>query len=1686
MQAVEWAHVARRLGYTVRSTAAEDDMARTNQSGSGGAAMAGGERFQARVTAWWAARILLRTPIGTRFALPTVAVAERLYCESGDNVDDVRIELSAGSRIYGQCKRSIAVEKAANSKWADVLLQFARQFESDAESTAERRYVLFYEQQNGTLRRLAVLLDRYRTLAESDTLKAATKNTPEEEDASNLLSLLDTLQVQHPLEALGASRQKLLRRMCIVQFNLADGEADFLSVQDALQHALLVEHTQCAEAMRSLRELGHDLSPNRGSYDRTALRDRLVGEGISLRESIDYRRDFERLGRITEEELAAHEHEGRARLILGGRTVALDRPVAGEILEVARTSSLLVVGEAGAGKTGCLVRVARSLQQSGHRTWYWAADSHQASSLRAMEADIQLANTWLGIFSEARAAGGATLIIDGLDGVREPSARDAYQKLIACARRAGICVVTSIRRFDALYSHSLQALFPRLVADSNAVERSTHVDTTLGSAVSAVSVDELGDSELEEALQQLPEVQHALELAPGLRPVIRNLFNLSLLCQVLAAGQDPSTLSGISTQAGLFERFWRWRVEDDHLHHELASALTALVEQMIEEESLLVVPRSVPAPASHVLLSAGLIRHPPARPGRVPDKRRVEFVHHLLFDYAAERLFVRERRGELPSALFENKPWTLMLRPSLRLHLRYLWTEGRDDFWELLYELERKNVSGVHRVLAHAVVAEEACSLKDLEQLVQRAQGTEEDATHWRRVVRVVVNTAAFFVLPRHFERGTGTWWLHFACDLICTAQAELVSAGRYILFCATERLDHLRPEEQHLVNVAACALVRFYRAREPVDHAALEALKWVCQTFDAAPQATDTLVHELLTSPELSEYMLLRGLVEHADRIAANDPELARAVYETSFKAGAPEDNDRSQKGPNGHRRLVDLAQEHLAKHLPSFLQQAPGEATRALLSAIRWYTTQDLRPRFSRSATDKLRVVSQAQFIHDDGMYLAGASRMLQQWRKSLAELPHSTDGAAVFEEIWSVLKSRNEFGMVWKSLLAAAREAEEFFWPKIWPLLCEPAILFGRRTCEDAVQSLRSAAHVLTQAELGQIEAAILEPEAPTKTAKNARVPNLERAQAELLRQIPVEWLGKSATQHLALLGGVEGPLVHDEGPRIMPRVSRALLKPHARRESASEASPFATICAELEAFCTDGDSPLAPAVVFDAVQRAKEFLVAEAPPGDQQVAAVRRRITYALSELVWSKASLSDEQRAVCATDFEQMLFAPLDVPFEQEDAVEDESGELRWYIYDEQVNAARGFVGLAARPARFEALRAILGHIREHPRHEVRLQLAMRLWEFFGAAPDFVWETLEAWVRGPWSRRSMGEVLDSALQQGWLWSLRQEDTQRADQLLHELLKVAHEHAADQLWRTIGVYLGIWHAEAALTPVLHADLEGLIADARAHAEELLSALDAVLSVVIPHDGPSSNYELTSDPAAVERCCKLAVRILDALHAERIKYEQELPRQQVDGAPAKPPAWLDPCSRVALDFRAAAVAWVRTIAPELASDLPPQADDDAQDDVADAGSAASSLESKAGEGVPRAALMTGWWDRTRPLLEALLRWPLTQAVTDLVEALSVWARLDAPEALFWLHRVIKASAEAGTRDERPAVHTALDTLARLMAQDSSGLASDAAYRANFLQTLDLFLDVGWPQAVELALQLDTLSRRKQAATV
>ncbi|MFY9572245.1 MAG: ATP-binding protein, partial [Blastocatellia bacterium] len=635
-----------------------------------------------------------------------------------------------------------------------------------------------------------------------------------------------------------------MRRTYIQQLRLRPGDSDYLAIVDALQEGILTDPTQVIQTATSLHRLADDLLAERGSVDGTALRKRLQGEGITLKDGVDYRSDFERLDTWSLTEIASHEAQKRSKLIVGQAEVTIIRPVVEAMSEAAQNGSVLVVGGAGSGKTGCLLALSNRLRASGFRVWYWAADSLPDHSPQEITAHLQLQHSWAALLAEAASGGGAILIIDGLDGLRDTRAQRAYLRLLALSIQAGIAVVASIRSFDLLHSVELQELFGSVPGSAP-----SPFSDSLFAHLNHIVVSELTETEVSQVISQLSTVETVLNNAPRLRPVVRNLFSLDLLCKLLAGGDSATQLSEISTQAELFERYWAKRIVSHPLHNEMEQGLRQITEKMVSEQNLQVIPEPLLGLVQDALFSAEILRHPPLIPGRVPRQELVEFNHHLLFDYAAELLFIRQRRSNLATELTQHDSWGLFLRPSLVLFFRYMWKHGRIDFWETSIELERRSVPLLHRMPGYLVVAEEARTREELQTTLERALQNNYDKANWMQLIRGIAAAATFSSLPKLFNRGSGDWWIEYARDLIHTGNSPLVYAGQRILFSAADHLEMLSTQGRRLMNDGAIRLISFHW-RETVfpSDRVRPAIGWVCRTISADTVASSAIIREIIS----------------------------------------------------------------------------------------------------------------------------------------------------------------------------------------------------------------------------------------------------------------------------------------------------------------------------------------------------------------------------------------------------------------------------------------------------------------------------------------------------------------------------------------------------------------------------------------------------------------------------------------------------------------------------------------------------------------------------------------------------------------------------------------------------------------------------------------------------------------------
>jgi hypothetical protein len=126
-----------------------------------------------------------------------------------------------------------------------------------------------------------------------------------------------------------------------------------------------------------------------------------------------------------------------------------------------------------------------------------------------------------------------------------------------------------------------------------------------------------------------------------------------------------------------------------------------------------------------------------------------------------------------------------------------------------------------------------------------------------------------------------------------------------------------------------------------------------------------------------------------------------------------------------------------------------------------------------------------------------------------------------------------------------------------------------------------------------------------------------------------------------------------------------------------------------------------------------------------------------------------------------------------------------------------------------------------------------------------------------------------------------------------------------------------------------------------------------------------------------------------------------------------------------------------------------------------------------------VAAAAQLPGWWTTVEPILDAILALPHPGVVYHLIEGLEHLIAFDVQRGLHWIRKVTLASVPQGLNVESLAADTTIKILEQVFASHKFALAGNDEMRLDFVQTLDAYLQIGWPRAMRLAIELDSIFR-------
>lgn len=1070
------------------------ETAPTARMNSGGRATEGGMDFQAEVGTWLAAHLLARMPVGGRFGLANTALPISIQLETGDGLDDIRLEQDDASRIDLQSKTNAGLATNHKSPLGKTISQLVRVMIDAGPpgvpvDPAKVRAVLAVA---ANAPRVLDVLERGCRAFDLGGSWATTKagRSSAERNALDLFetharTACATHSATPPTDDELAMMARLFR---IVRFSMNEGEDNWREASRLLGARLYGSEGAGDAPLRDLKGIIRGMIGSGAPANRAGLLRELRRLGHNDVGAADYTADLERLSAVTEAELA--RLDGHTRLPIGGG-IPIARTSDGPLGAAVDTGSLMVIGEPGAGKTGALVGLAQARRAAGNTVVFLSVDRFPGVAIAAnLQSELGLAHPLTEVLAAAPGSGRKLLIIDALDAARGGPAEGVFAQLIETlgASAPDWTVIASIRTFDLRNGRRFRDTMPGPPPDP------AYAETGL-SDVRHFQVPRLAGEDLDAAGVAAADLGALLAAAPDkLRDLLRNVFNLSLAAQLLADGASPDSIRTVATQSDLIDAYEDRRLVGTPVHR----AAAATVGAMVQRRRLAVRKVVVGNDQLDTVIQTGVL----AESGDL-----ISFAHHVLFDHVAGRFFLEwDDPARLIPQLGGDSSIALMLAPALRFAIERLWrhdADGKARVWRLVADVYA--FPTVDPVLANVAVRTAIArvgtqdDVAGLIALIADCPNDEALATMLSRLARFVglAVDAAGSIVP-----GEALAWAMVADAAIRAGSRDLFDATRLLLHTLFDKADLTEPELLDFFNRTARALLASaWAADPPMQQTANNAIRFVGKSFAADPAASRASLDSMLRDPHFSAHADKEAtwLSEQIMPIARADADFAVEIYRVLYSRDIT-DNSTSFIGgqasrimPLSSNRSQDYrhCRYNLGRRITRLLELSVRLGTRAIVEASLGDTDRAMPLGDDREQVD---VPGRAPFDllgHDHG-YKAWndtEERHDTQDHDVLAQLVAHLRGCspATFAETIDAAATGYAGPAVWTRILGVGAERVGEVADILWPFARNITILAHGDIVCDAVRFLAAVYPTRSIEERAAFEAEALLPDLFTDEAE-----------------------------------------------------------------------------------------------------------------------------------------------------------------------------------------------------------------------------------------------------------------------------------------------------------------------------------------------------------------------------------------------------------------------------------------------------------------------------------------------------------------------------------------------------------------------------------------------------------------------
>lgn len=1097
----------------------------------GGSATSAGTEYQAGIMSLLSANIVASTSATPIFGLPADEKVISVRLESQDSIDDLVIETSKARSILIQAKRGIQLGTTATCDLAKTLEQFVGQYiqatEAGTFDAAKDMYVLAAgdtsSQQVHNV--AAAALTKLRKGTElttfneaekkahkviSDHIKRIWKDTKNEEiDDKTLAQILKVTYIQK-IDVLdngsNAQQGKVLLRL------------------------ILDKPDQDGAAWSVLTSEGLALARQKGKVTASSIDELFRNKAIALKSPAEFDKDILQLQKSTEQTLKSISRS--ATIKLAGKDIKVNRTVVDELYKQAKAGeSFIVVGEPGAGKSGALYEVLEKLKTDGTDIVAIATEKIEATSTGALRNELGLENELSDVLANWKGTTRGVLVIDALDAARDPHAADLFIDIAQSTLEMADgrwSVIISIRKYDLRFNHKIKDVFPqKSISELSDPEfNMAHVNVPL-----------FDDSEIKQLKNQSPVIKELIEKAGSkMEQLLRSPFNLSIAAQILNSGIDTNDLTQIQSQLELLDRYWEVRVtdKDDKKGDARNSLIATALGEMVGQQSLKIGRQELldkekgSGEQLDQLLSRNVL---------VEDKTtgQIGFNHHILYDYGIYKTILRASADSFLRLLKEDRYLALSIRPSIQMYWQYMWQQdgSRAAYWTSVMELEgdaevTKLVKIFGADFAVGTIKDDAdleplseAMLSDDQSTSQKAQavfrrcsnamvaakkrGADDGARHWIKITHQALEKFKDYPM-----RGRACSTLESAIDSGNLTPEQLAWAAASVRKLLDVEIDNETPDK---------GIVR-------------TSIRLIAQTYDTDPADSSRVLARMLEVDQVKNfgYIYLYWFAEVPGILADKDPVLVERLYDTAFEHEEKADevtsmNNSQILGLNSNRKQdYDMVHWQLGQKFGEVIAKDLALGLRILNSVLMHSGRDRLFPLARTPQTEgfdfegvETKIIEEDTYYWNDDIGINNkAKETVEAFRKFIAELAALPDSTEQLDAAMRLAVATTHAAIFWRIILSVGEQYPDSLGMALSSLLKKRPILTFNDTADKASRFMLAIYPKLSEANRREIEKVVCS--LPGGESKPKAKKRLEAMRDSYIQSLPVELIATDPAKTL----------------------------------------------------------------------------------------------------------------------------------------------------------------------------------------------------------------------------------------------------------------------------------------------------------------------------------------------------------------------------------------------------------------------------------------------------------------------------------------------------------------------------------------------------------------------------------------